>query len=57
MKVLLNIQNSNSDTAQLHPKMCSMNLKKDGSVKNLSDEPGITFPPTKCSINFMNTVF
>jgi hypothetical protein len=33
---------SNSDTAQLHPKMCSMNLKKDGSIKNLSDEPGIT---------------
>ena len=35
-------KNSNSDIAQLHPKMCSMNLKKDGSVKNLSDEPGIT---------------
>lgn len=35
-------KNSNSEMAQLHPKMCSMNLKKDGSVKNLSDEPGIT---------------
>jgi hypothetical protein len=35
-------KNSNSDIAQLQPKMCSMNLKKDGSVKNLSDEPGIT---------------
>ena len=35
-------KNSNSEMAQLHPKMCSMNLKKDGSIKNLSDEPGIT---------------
>ena len=34
--------NSNSETAQLHTKICSMNLKKDGSVKNLSNEPGIT---------------
>jgi hypothetical protein len=33
---------SNSDIAQIHPKMCSMNLKKDGTVKNLSDEHGIT---------------
>ena len=37
-----NFKNSNSEMAQLHPKMCSMNLKKDGSTKNLSDEPGIT---------------
>jgi hypothetical protein len=36
------LKNSNSDTAHLQPKMCSMNLKKDGSVKNLTDEPGIT---------------
>jgi hypothetical protein len=35
-------KNSSSDIAQLHPKMCSMNLKKDGSVKSLADEPGIT---------------
>jgi len=35
-------KNSNSKLAQIHPKMCSMNLKKDGSVKNLTDEPGIT---------------
>ena len=35
-------KNSNSDTAQIHPKMCSMNLKKDGSDKNFADEPGIT---------------
>ena len=35
-------KNSNSEIAQLQPKMCSMNLKKDGSIKNLSDEPGIT---------------
>ena len=34
--------NSISETAQLHTKICSMNLKKDGSVKNLSNEPGIT---------------
>jgi len=25
----------------LHPKVCGMNLNKDGSVKNLEDEPGI----------------
>jgi hypothetical protein len=25
----------------LHPKICSMNLNKDGSVKTLHDEPGI----------------
>ena len=25
----------------LHPKVCSMNLNKDGSVKNLQEEPGI----------------
>ena len=25
----------------LHPKICTMNLNKDGSVKNLQDEPGI----------------
>ena len=25
----------------LHPKICGMNLNKDGSVKNLEDEPGI----------------
>jgi hypothetical protein len=25
----------------LHPKICSMNLNKDGNVKNLQDEPGI----------------
>jgi hypothetical protein len=35
-------KNSNSEIAQLHPKMCNMNLKKDGSVKNLADEPGMT---------------
>jgi hypothetical protein len=35
-------KNSSSDIAQIHPKMCSMNLKKDGTVKNLADEPGIT---------------
>jgi len=37
-----NFKNSNSEIAQLHTKMCSMNLKKDGSIKNLSNEPGIT---------------
>ena len=26
---------------KLHPKVCSMNLNKDGSVKNLQEEPGI----------------
>jgi len=26
---------------KLHPKICNMNLNKDGSVKNLEDEPGI----------------
>jgi len=26
---------------KLHPKICGMNLNKDGSVKNLEDEPGI----------------
>lgn len=26
---------------KLHPKICSMNLNKDGNVKNLEDEPGI----------------
>jgi hypothetical protein len=25
----------------LHPKVCNMNLNKDGSVKNLQEEPGI----------------
>ena len=35
-------KNSDSKIAQLQPKMCSMNLKKDKTVKNLSDEPGIT---------------
>ena len=33
---------SNSEIAQIHPKMCNANLKKDGSIKNLADEPGIT---------------
>ena len=33
---------SNSKIAQIHPKMCNANLKKDGSIKNLADEPGIT---------------
>ena len=37
-----NFKNSNSEIAQIHPKMCSMNLKKDGSIKNLSNEPGIS---------------
>jgi hypothetical protein len=32
---------SDSDKAQLQPKMCSMNLNKDGTLKNLEDEPGI----------------
>lgn len=27
--------------AYINPKLCSMNVKKDGSVKNLSEEPGI----------------
>jgi hypothetical protein len=35
-------KDSNSEKAQVHPKMCSMNFKKDGSIKNLADEPGIT---------------
>jgi hypothetical protein len=33
---------SNSEIAQIQPKMCNANLKKDGSIKNLADEPGIT---------------
>ena len=33
---------SNSEIAQIHPKMCNANLKKDGSIKNLADEPGIS---------------
>ena len=27
---------------KLHPKVCDINLNKDGSVKNLAEEPGIT---------------
>ena len=28
-------------SANVHPKVCDMNINKDGTVKNLSDEPGI----------------
>lgn len=37
-----NFKDSNSEKAQIQPRMCSMNFKKDGSVKSLADEPGIT---------------
>jgi hypothetical protein len=37
-----NFKNSNLEKAQIHPKMCSMNFKKDGSLKSLAEEPGIT---------------
>ena len=33
---------SNNSKTYINPKICTMNIKKDGSVKNLSDEPGIT---------------
>ena len=32
----------NSKSSILHPKICDMNLTKDGSIKSLADEPGIT---------------
>jgi hypothetical protein len=35
-------QDPKSDNIMLNPKICSMNLTKEGIVKNLSDEPGIT---------------
>lgn len=31
-----------SNIAKINPNLCSMNINKDGSVKNLSEEPGIT---------------
>jgi hypothetical protein len=31
----------NSKIAYIQPKLCTMNIKKDGSVKNLAEEPGI----------------
>jgi hypothetical protein len=37
-----NFKDSSSEKAQMQPRMCSMNLKKDGSTKTLADEPGIT---------------
>jgi len=36
-----NNSNSNKNLAYLQPKLCTMNVKKDGSVKNLAEEPGI----------------
>jgi hypothetical protein len=39
----LNSMNINDEKKEvdLHPKICGMNLNKDGSVKTLDDEPGI----------------
>jgi hypothetical protein len=31
----------NSNISYIQPKLCTMNVKKDGSVKNLAEEPGI----------------
>ena len=31
-----------SNVAKINPGLCDMNINKDGSVKNLSEEPGIT---------------
>lgn len=36
-----NSNNTNKNIAYLQPKLCTMNVKKDGSVKNLAEEPGI----------------
>jgi len=33
--------NEETKEVNLHPKICGMNLNKDGSVKTLQDEPGI----------------
>jgi len=40
----LNSMDVNEETKEvtLHPKVCDMNLNKDGIVKNLAEEPGIT---------------
>jgi len=34
-------QSQSQNIAYLNPKLCTMNVKKDGSLKNLADEPGI----------------
>jgi len=38
----VNIKEEKSDDISLNPKICDMNITKDGQIKNLSDEPGIT---------------
>ena len=34
--------NDQTKEVNLHPKICDMNLNKDGSVKNLEEEPGMS---------------
>jgi len=34
--------NNEKKEVNLHPKVCDINLNKDGSLKNLAEEPGIT---------------
>jgi hypothetical protein len=34
-------ENTQDITANVHPKVCDVNINKDGTVKNLADEPGI----------------
>ena len=36
-----NPKDADPNIAYMQPKLCSMNLKKDGSIKNLAEEPGI----------------
>jgi hypothetical protein len=36
----MNVDDAKNEV-NLHPKICGMNLNKDGSVKNLEEEPGI----------------
>jgi len=34
--------NTNNNNTYIHPKICTMNINKNGSIKNLAEEPGIT---------------
>ena len=36
------VVNDETKEVNLHPKICGMNLNKDGSVKTLNEEPGMT---------------
>jgi len=36
------VVNDETKEVNLHPKICTMNLNKDGSVKTLAEEPGMT---------------